>query len=463
MMTPSSPLLPRTASADSPPSRLVILYRRLTHPTGYLEHLFLLAMIVLTPLEDHLPTVGGRSVLFLLFALLALYVVLVRPWALAAIWSHPVFLAGYAWLGLAVLIESLHPHASYSEHGRIAQMLLGGVLVAALCRDKRALRMGMYGYLLAALWLTALLFLTSYGTLHELQATDFDEATQARAEVFKESTFVINLNRMAFFTAQGAVIALVMALYAQTLFWRHIYFAATAACLMGSFLPLSRSGIAIAIAACALVTLSYGISQRGAYFKSLLKSLLLIAALGGCILALAPEAVFARFSFQTTYKSGKTEGRAKVYTASLVHMPEYVVSGVGAGNFWGPWGSRSHFATARGLIGAHNSLIQVTIYWGVLSLGGLCMVLYLAWRCLPQRCGTEAASLGLLGVSVTLLLYLMATHVVSFKGFSLGLGLLVGARHWLWPQGVVSGGGLRLASLRPVPEPFPYRPDPELQ
>jgi hypothetical protein len=330
----------------------------------------------------------------------------------------------------------------------MAQMLLGGVFVAALSRDLRALRVGMYGYLLAGLWLTVLLFLTTYGVLQGAKATNFEEATMVRSAVFSEQPLEVNLNRMAFFAAQGAVVALGLALTTQSMLWRNIFLGVTAACMVGAFLPLSRSGIIIAIASCAAVTLCYGMAQGGAHCNRFLKILLLIAALGSCVSILAPDAVLARFKFSTTYESGKTEGRAEVYMASLTHLPHYIMSGVGAGNFWGSWGQRSHFYTGDSVHGAHNGLIQVTIYWGVSSLVVICVLLSLAWRCLPRRCGTEALSLSLLGISVALMLYLMVTHVVSFKGFALGLGLLVGTRYWIWPRGVVSTRVVRLTTHR---------------
>lgn len=358
-------ILPPDTSAEDNPKRPLVFYRQATHPTSYLEHLLLAAMIILTPLEDHLPSIGGRSVLYLVFGLMALYVVLMRPWALAATLRKPVFLAGYVWLGLAFLIESLQPHASYSEPIRLIQMILGGVFVASLCRDRPALRVAMAGYVLAALWLGVLLFLTTYGTLQESGAVDFQEASRVRGEVLHEQALEINLNRMAFYTAQGAVVALCLTLSTQALLWRLIFLGATTFCLVAAFLPLSRSGSVIALASCAAVTLCYGIAQRGNSFNRLLKTFLLIGALGGCVLALAPEAVFARLAFPATSPGGKTEARAAVYMAGLAHLPDYIVSGVGAGNFWGPWGKHSQFCWEDGSMhGAHNVFFQVAIYWG---------------------------------------------------------------------------------------------------
>jgi hypothetical protein len=243
-------ILSHEATAQGNPKRLVVLHRRTIHPTSRLEHFFLLAIIILTPLEDTLPSgIAGRSVLFLVFAVLALYITLRRPWAFVATWSHPVFLAGYGWLAVVGLIEWGHLGANYSEHLRIAQMLLGGVFVASLCRDRRALQVGMYGYILAGLVLSVFLFLTSYGALQEATATNFEEANRVRSELkeMSEEQISIPMNRGSFFVAQGAVIALALALATQVTLWRNLFLGASAACLVASFLPLSRGSSSLSL------------------------------------------------------------------------------------------------------------------------------------------------------------------------------------------------------------------------
>lgn len=430
-----------TGESPRPP---VVLSQQATYPTSRLEHLLLVAIIVLTPLEDHIPAIGGRSILYLVFALLAAYIILMRPWAFAAVWAHPVFLSGYVWLGLVYILESLHANTSYLEPMRITQTLLGGVFVASLCRDRRALRVGMGGYLLAALWLAVLLFVTTYGTLQEAKTGDFLEASRVRAEAFRDKPLEINLNVMSFYASQGAVVALVIALTTQAMVWRIVFLSATTFCLVASFLPLSRSGAIIALISCAAVTVRYGIALSGKNINRLLKTFLLIAALGGCVFALAPEAVFARLAFPKL-EGEKTEARVEVYAASIAHFPDYIVSGVGAGNFWGPWGRRSLFCWEDGgMHGAHNVFFQVAIYWGILGVLALCALLYYAYACLPRQIGVDALGLGLLGISIGLGLHLLVTHEVAFKGSSLGLGFLVGCQHWVWPEGIIKVGAQRL-------------------
>jgi hypothetical protein len=136
------------------------------------------------------------------------------------------------------------------------------------------------------------------------------------------------------------------------------------------------------------------------------------------------------------------EGRAWIYTTALNRLPEYVVAGVGAGNYYNKWGFEKGFGKEQGgslaVYGAHNSLLQITIFWGLL---GLLMYLWIIWcvyRSIPLRCGRDELSLALVGIMVSLSLWLMMSHGFSDKSFACGLGMLVGARRWIWPTGIVS-------------------------
>ena len=128
------------------------------------------------------------------------------------------------------------------------------------------------------------------------------------------------------------------------------------------------------------------------------------------------------------------EARTRVYSAGLEHLPEYVWTGVGFGNFWGPWGMSTDFSNGRSVTGPHNSFIAVAIYWGLAGLFTMMLLVFQAYRCVPKRSAQDPLALCLLGIAVSIALFPMVMHVLSAKQFTLGLGLLVGARSWIWPQ-----------------------------
>lgn len=394
-------------------------------PTTWVERGLLLLVVALLPLEDHLPTLAGLSMARLLFGVVGLYLVVFRFRELRAMLWQPVFLACYGLVIAGGIIETLHPMASYDELKRLAQMSVGGVLVAALSRDREALRAGLFGYLAAGLWLSLLVVLTSYGGLRAASAGSFEDATMVRGEVFSENPLQANLNRMAFLAGQGAVAGLAFGLGAARWPWRIGLLAGGGVCLVGAFLPLSRGAIVTVVAACAAVL--WACKRRR--FQALLAGGLLFVG----VLVAVPSVVFSRLVFKAQHSAeGKVEGRTQVYTAALERLPEYALVGVGAGHFWRGWGVRNGFAKGHGTLGAHNCWLQLMLYWGLPGLIALGSIFFLAWRCLASFQGEDAVVLGLSGIAVSLALYTLFMHNAYAKEFSLGLGMLAGARWWVY-------------------------------
>jgi O-antigen ligase len=151
-----------------------------------------------------------------------------------------------------------------------------------------------------------------------------------------------------------------------------------------------------------------------------------------------PEAVFPRMTFSLD----RHEARADLYTAAINHFSEYVLVGVGNGNFYGSWGMSSEFYL-RGhhvVVPAHNSFVQVTLYWGLVGFLALLMVIWQAYRCVPKRCGMDSLSLCLLGIAIGGFLSLFSLPDLYNKSVSVLLGTVVGARYWIWPDGIVPSG-----------------------
>jgi hypothetical protein len=394
------------------------------YPTTMIERLLLMAMLVLLPLEDHIPSLAGFSLLFLLFALLAAYVVVHRGRALYRVVLHPAFVTAYAFLLVSFLMEFGHPNADYEDLSRIGFMLAGAVIIAALCRDERAMRGGIYASIAAGVWLSLLLVMTSYGALQAATAISYQEASQARAQVLKEVPLELNANKMALYTALGTVAALSLTLTARSFRKRILFLGITLFSLVATFLPMSRSGILVVIAACGVVTLTYRAKRA--------QAMALAIVLGIGIMSLVPGVVFSRLDVSTG-------SRAQVYAAAIQHMPEYLATGVGVSNYWGEWGFEHGFGVTRdgisGVMGTHNIFFQTTMYWGVVSLFALFAVMWQGSRCLPQRSVNDGMALFLKGTAAAVLVSMFFLHTLYDKHFSIVLGLLVSASCWIWPTG----------------------------
>lgn len=420
----------RAASRDGVPQS------RTTLPV---QALILLAMVAL-PLENNIPTVAGMSSTFLIFATLGIYVVVNRPHQLSQVWLHPVFIAAYVFLGVSVLLEFSSPLARYDECLRFGYMIGGAMFLSVLCSDRSGLTVGLYGYIAAALWVALYLYLTSYGMLSGMgQTQSFHEASKVRAQAFGDKSLAANINAMAFTCTQGAVVAFAFALAGKMKHRRIVFLGIAMFCLVASFLPMSRGAAIITLVSFTVVLYAFGFKHG--------KALILVSMLGLTIYGLVPEAVWSRMSYSTESRSGKLEGRAHVYSTALNRLPDYVVAGVGAGNFWRKWGFEKGFNKDQDgvqvVFGAHNSLLQIMIYWGIIGLFLYLMIIWCIYRAIPWRCGRDALSLALLAIISSLGLWMLESHGFYDKWFACGIGMLIGARQWIWPTGIVSAAEVK--------------------
>jgi len=391
--------------------------------------------MIILPLENYFPTVAGMTVSFLMFVVLAAYIIVNRPRILGEMWYHPVFIAAYAFIGVSVLLEFSSPLSRYDDIIRFAQMIGGAVCVAVLCRDRSALTVGLYGYIATAFWVSVVLFSSGFETLQGMQADDFDEASRLRAQAFGGKPLGANINGLAFLSAQGAIVAFALSLSDRLKHLRILLLGIGAFCLIASFLPMSR-GVAVVI----LVSFATILYNQGFRYG---KALILASILGMGVYVLVPDAIWGRMVYSTeVQRHGRLESRAHLYTTALDRLPEYIVAGVGAGNYFEKWGAEKGFAKHRGGVtvtyGVHNSFLAIAIYWGVLGLSLFLWIIWCVYRSIPLRCGRDELSLALLGIIVAIWLYLFQIHGFYDKPFAFAVGMVVGARQWIWPMGIVS-------------------------
>ena len=117
---------------------------------------------------------------------------------------------------------------------------------------------------------------------------------------------------------------------------------------------------------------------------------------------------------------------------------------VGAGNYFAKWGFEHGFGHGYGndsgshyqVYVVHNIFLQVLIFWGLIGFLAFLAMIWPAYRCLPCTCGKDVLALGMLGIAVSLLLMMPFHSELYYKGFSLGLGMLVAYQRWLAPSSV---------------------------
>ncbi len=385
--------------------------------------------VVILPMQDHISAVGGMSVMFLIFSMLILYVLVNRSRELGAILPHSLFIAAYVFIGVSILLEATSPLSRYTDIIRFGQMIVGAMCVAVLCRDRSALAAGLYAYILAGLWVSVMLYATSYGGLQQIRADDFAEASKARSEAFADKPMEANIDSLAFVCVQGAIVAFALCLSDRWKHFRLYLLGITAFCLIASYLPMSRGAVLMGLMSFGAIFYVRGIRHG--------KALMFVGVLGLAVYMVVPNAVWSRMEYSTQVNQGGMESRAKLYTTALERLPDYILAGVGAGNYYGDWGTKNGFSGRDHVVGAHNTLIQITIFWGIFGLLAYQLFLWCAYRAIPLRAGRDELAVALVGLIVSLSMLLLQTHNFYDKAYALGIGLLVGARYWIWPTGIV--------------------------
>ena len=412
-------------------------------PTTIVDRLLLICTIGVLPLQWYYPTLFGLSVGFIVFAVSGAYVVSFRLRMLRKILLQPLFWAGYAFVSIGFFMEVAHGSTGYVEMLRILFMILGATIVAVLCRDRKAFLWAICGYLLAGICLSCILFLTSYGTLRDANARDFQDASYLRQSIFDSYSLDADANTIAFFAAQGVVVSVGMGLMAKSYFLRGLFIALGAFCLVATSLPMSRGSIVIVAISCAAMVWAHG----------LLRPKVIIAAtvLAVATMMYVPDVVFKRLTVSVETRPGeREEGRKRVYGAVLQHLPEYIFTGVGITNYYGKWGRQTRLWKNNRVLGTHNSFAQVTVYWGMVGLLALLTLIWQAYRCLPSHLGTDYVRLCLLGIVVSVAVEMLFVHTLYIKPFSLALGLLAGWACWVEPRFLPQSAPLGRRPSRPV-------------
>ena len=431
-----------------------------TPPTTGVERALLAGAIVLVPFDYFLPDVGPFSTLFLVFTALALYAGVRRGRVLRAVLVHPAFVPAYALLVVAAIVESMHPHASYVEVLRMARMVGGGVVVAALCRDARALLHCVRAFVGVGVLMSAGLTLVAYRRLWVASALDFDAASTVREAAFAQVLRMQgDLNVLGLTTALGTTLAVALALWARSRAAFAGWLGVATFCGVATFLPMSRGAVVNALGGAAAVMLA----ARSAWRRALGLALVFLVA----VPLLVPGVVFSRLEFAglralrlglaASPPAGRAdraradsaegrpaaraplEARAHLYEVAVRHAPAYLLRGVGAGHFWAGWGWRHGFGNEQYSWGPQNVFIEVTVYWGLAGLLALLALVWPAARCLPRPPGAGPLALAMFGYAVATLLYALMAHAVYAKPFALFLGLAAAARLWIWPDARASG------------------------
>jgi len=357
---------------------------------------------------------------------MGLYAVVFRTSDLIKAAKHPIFLTIYILLIVALLIEFIHDNADYYQINRLTITVLGSVVYASLCRDRTALRLIIYSYILTSLLLSIGLIVTSFGLMRIIEVGNIQEAGAVRQEIYVERPLGMNWNKMAVVISQGAIIALIVANSKRSMIYTWVFYALAFLSAIGVFLTMSRSGAAILIITALYVTFLIGRIR----LKNFVSLILIVVVLAYLI----PSTAVSRYEFTDWSLFESPDARMKLLRAAIDHFPEYALSGVGSGNYWGLWGRLSGFGGTHGVLCAHNYFIQVWVYWGILAFLCVLLICWMARKYLPRNVGSDELKLGVKSMLFLLFVYMFTASVIRDKSFAIGIGILVGSNIWVFAK-----------------------------
>ena len=162
-----------------------------------IERLLLSGAVAILPAQFFFPLIGGLSIAFLVFGALGSYLIIFRYGTLSKMLFHPLFLAAYVFLGTGFFMEFVHGNPDYLQLSRIFFMFVGAILVASLCRDRRAFFSAMFGLVLSSLLMSVLLIYFIYSEFSGADFHDFSQATNFREQIYADNPMeLIDLNLM---------------------------------------------------------------------------------------------------------------------------------------------------------------------------------------------------------------------------------------------------------------------------
>lgn len=390
------------------------------------ERVLLFLLVFSIYFEANLPFVGTASTPFLIFGFTFIYLTATRAKTLLRLFSGKYFISSVLFAIVCIFMETLHPFASYEFIGRYINMTVGIFCIAVLCRDYAALDVALFTFVLASAIQSIILISGSFHLLQGLTAFGFYDASRARIEAFDEIFLRGNLNEISYFSSIGALIGMIWVYYERKNWRRWIMILLTVPSILGVFFPASRTGAFVFFASSLIFVFKTRVN---------LKKWIMPAALIASLLVLAiPDVIWVRLaSIVHLSELQESDSRTKVFSAIVSHIDDYALTGVGAGNYWHGWavsaGITNRFTTDIAMA-AHNAFFQLWMYWGVPALAGFLFLIWIFSRAVDPNITGDRIKTSLYIFVFMIPMIFLFYHSFYHKSFSIGLGMLIGARFW---------------------------------
>lgn len=390
------------------------------------DRFLIFLLVVSIYFEANLPYWGKASTPFIIFGITLAYLSVFRLKTLLRLLAGRYFMSALGFAVVAIFMETLHPFASYDLIFRYLNMTIGIFGIAVLCRDRKALDVALFTFILASAAQSLVLFFGTASFLRTFNVEGFYESSRARIQAYEEFVLRGNLNEISYFSSIGAIIGIIWFYYEKRKWFRIILLSLTIPSVLGVFMPASRTGAILFF-----VSLIIFIYKAKIHIRRWIYPVLI---LGGFVLVAIPEVIWVRiFSFLHLTELQETDSRTKIFSAILTNFPRYFLDGVGAGNYWQGWAVHAGISnrfTSDIAIAAHNAYLQVWIYWGLPGILSFLTLIYTFSKALDRRIPGDYRKAALYIFVMMIPLIFIFYHSFYHKSFSIGLGMLIGTRFW---------------------------------
>lgn len=394
--------------------------------SNVIDRILLFVLVFSIFFESNLPNVDGASTPFLIFGFTYFYLAITRMKTLARLFSGKYFLISISFAIICVFMETLHPFPNYDFITRYLNMILGMFCIVALCRDKLAIDIVLFTFILASAFQAIFMITGTAPLMNSISAHGFSDASQARMQAFEEFYLRGNLNDISYFSSIGSIIGIIWAYYEKTTWKKYLLIALTLPSIMGVFLPASRTGAVIFFASFLLFIYKSKIKFKKWIFAVPIMLIILVV--------FVPEVVWVRLgSLMRISELQQEDSRTKVYIAVLSNIDQYFLTGVGSGNYWHGWavnaGITNRFTTDIAMA-AHNAFFQVWIYWGIPALLAFLYLMSVFGKAVDKNvAGNRRLTCIYIFIMIIPMIFLFY-HSFYHKSFSIGLGILLSTRFW---------------------------------
>lgn len=396
------------------------------HRSSWLDRLLVFLLVFSIYFEANLPYIGTASTPFVIFGITLVYIGITRLKTLLRLFSSRYFIAVAGFALLCVFMETIHPFPSYDTIFRFVNMSLGIFCIAVLCRDARSFDLALFTFVLASALQSIILIAGTLDILRSFSAEGFYDATRVRLMAFEEFFLRGNLNELSYFSSIGAIIGVIWSYYEKRKGVRMLLLALTIPSILGVFLPASRTGAVIFFLSLLVFIYKSGVNLKRWILPALILSLFLVITV--------PEVVWVRLgSLMKISELQEEDSRTRVYLAVLRNMDDYLLTGVGAGNYWHGWAVDAGITNRHTTdlpSAAHNAFFQVWIFWGLPALLAFIYLIYEFSRAIENDISGNRRKACLFIFMMMIPVIFLFYHSFYHKTFSIGVGMLLAARFW---------------------------------